>query len=413
MFRFTAKVVIVLISITNVYAQSKFEPGYIVASSNDTIRGMIEYRNWSQNPESILFRDEKLQTEKILGLKDLLAFEVHGESYERAVVSRNTALINNNDLPENSLPVLETDTVFLTKLVAGPKSFHYLKDRSNKVQLYIGAEHELLIYHKYKIIKENQTQLVTVNGYRQQLKAYLDCPETENRIQNLRYSNKDILNLFEIYYNKCAAAKPDAITRRDGLRLEAGALAGVTFTKVKFTGYDFPYLSDRSHSISVRPTGGFFLNIVIPRTRKSFLIVNELTYSSYKISGQFRTEVNPENFTTTDFTFAINHARVNNLVRYRISRGNAFFYANVGISNGFIISEDNRFFTRTQFYTDVYTKEEKLETRKHDQGIIIGIGAGLRKFGLEARFENSNGNSSYVSTTSNVRRIALLVSYKF
>lgn len=413
MLRFSAQVLIALFSISNIYAQSKFEPGYIVTSDSDTTRGIIEYLNWSQNPENILFRDEKLQTEKKLGLNDLLAFGVHGENYERAVVSRNTALINGSAVPENSLPTLETDTVFLRKLVAGPKSFYYLRDRANKVQLYVGANHELLIYHKYKIFKEGQTQLVTVDRYRQQVKAYLDCPQTDSRISNLRYSNRDILSLFEIYYKKCSSVKPDAITRAEGLRLEAGMLAGMTFTKVRFTGYDFPYLSDRSHRVSTRPAGGFFLNIVIPRTRKSLLVVNELAYSSYKISGHLHTEVNPENFTTTDFTFALNHARVNNLIRYRVSRGNAFFYINAGISNGFIISEDNRFVTKTQFYSDVYTSEEKLETRRHDQGIIVGIGGGIQKFGLEARFENSNGNSSYLSVTSNVRRVSLLVSYKF
>lgn len=80
MLRFSAQVLIALFSISNIYAQSKFEPGYIVTSDSDTTRGIIEYLNWSQNPENILFRDEKLQTEKKLGLNDLLAFGVHGEN---------------------------------------------------------------------------------------------------------------------------------------------------------------------------------------------------------------------------------------------------------------------------------------------------------------------------------------------
>lgn len=414
MLKFSATVFFALISITNIYAQSKFEPGYIVTSKSDTVHGMIEYRNWSRNPETILFRDEQLQNEKTLGLNELLAFDVHGESYERAVVSRNMTPINDNDLSQISHPVMEADTVFLLRLATGPKSFYYLKDRSDKIQLYIGAGHELLVYYKYKSVKQNQTQIVTIDRYRQQVKAYLDCSETDSRISNLRYSNRDILGVFEIYYKKCSTAKPNAITRREGLRIEAGAMVGAALTKLSFTGYHFPYLTDRKHNGSLRPTAGLFLNIVIPRTRKNLLIVNELAYSSYKISDHFRTEVNPENFTTTDFTFGINHLRLNNLIRYRITRGNAFFYANVGLANGFILSEDNRYVAKTHFYADVHIKEEKaLETRKHDQGFIVGIGAGIRKLGFEARFENSNGNSDYFSITSNVRRISLLVHYKF
>lgn len=414
MIRFSAKVLIALLPISNIYAQSNFEAGYIVTSSNDTIRGMIEYRNRSQNPEMIRFRDEKLQTEKTLGLSELLAFQVHGENYERAEVSRNIAASDNNNLTENSLPELATDTVFLLRMVDGPKSLYYLRDQSDRVQLYIGAEHELLVYHKYKIIKENQTQIVTIDRFRQQIKAYLDCAEVSGRIANLRYSNKEILRLFELYYNKCSQTKPKTITKREGLGFEAGALAGVAFSKLSFTGYHFEYLTDHKHAISTRPIIGLSLNIVIPHTGKNLLIANELMYSSYKISGHYRTDVNPENFTTTDFTLALNHVRLNNLVRYRIVRGKTFFYANVGISNGFLVSEDNRYVARTQFYTDVHVKEDKaLETRKHDQGFLIGIGAGVRKLGFEARFENSNGNSNYFSITSNVKRATLLVSYKF
>lgn len=413
MLKSSVKFFITFLSISNIYAQAQFEPGYIVTSSGDTIRGMIEYRNWGQNPESILFRDEKLQNEKALGVSELSAFEVHGERYERAVVSRTTQY-DNNSLTENNLPELVTDTVFLLKLVDGPKSLYYWRDRSSSVQLYIGAEHELLVYHKYKIIKENQTRIITIDRYRQQIKAYLDCADVANRTGNLRYSNKEILRLFELYYNKCSTTRPKAITKREGFRFETGALAGVTFSKLSFAGYNYEYLIDRKHAVSTRPTIGLSLHIVIPRTRRNLLITNELAYSSYKISDHYRTDVNTENYTTTDFTFALGHVRLNNMIRYRITRGNAFLYANAGISNGILISEDNHYVARTQFYTDVHVKEGKaLETRIHDQGFIVGIGAGVRKLGFEARFENSNGNSNYFSITSNVKRVSLLVHYKF
>lgn len=412
MLKFSAKVFIAFIPVSNIYAQSKFEPGYIVTSSQDTIRGTIEYHNWSQNPETIRFRDEKFQTEKTLGLHELSAFQVHGETYERAEVHRK--IQGDNNVTENGLPELTRDTVFLLRLVDGPKSLHYLRDRSDNVQLYIGPEHELLVYHKYKIIKENQNRIATVDRYRQQIKAYLDCESVANRVPNLRYSNKEISRLFELYYDKCSTTKPKVITKREGLGFESGALAGVTLSKLSFKGYHFEYLTERQHTTSVRPTVGLFLNIVIPRTNKNLIVANELTYSSYQISDRYQTNVNPENFTITDFTFGLSHLRLNNLIRYRITRGNAFLYGNVGISNGFVVSENNRYVATTHFYTDVHVDEDKaLATRKHDQGFVIGIGAGIRKLGFEARFENSNGNSDYFSVTSNVKRVALHVYYRF
>lgn len=414
MFRSSIKVFIAFLSISNIYAQTKFEPGYIVPSSGDTIRGMIEYRNSSQNPESILFKENDRQKTRLLGLNDISAFMVHGEFYERAVVSRNTTLINDTNLSENSFPTMLTDTAFLLKFADGPKSLYYLKDHTNKVQLYIGDEHELLIQHKYKVVKDNQTKVVIMDRYRQQVRAYLNCPAIDNQIINLNYSSKDVLRIFESYYKKCSTAKPNAITKREGFKVEIGALAGVTFSKLSFSGYNFPYLIERTHKVSIRPTAGLFLNLVIPRTRRSLLLANELMYGSYKISDHFRTDVNPENYTTTDYTLAVSHIKLNNMVRYRIIRHNAFFYANVGISNAFMISEDNRFLARTQFYTDVHIKEDKaLNTRKHDQGFIVGIGAGMRRLGFEVRFENNNGNSEYFSVSSNIKRFSLIAHYRF
>lgn len=414
MLKSSIKFFITFLSISNIYAQTQFEPGYIVTSSGDTIRGMIDYRNWSQNPLAIRFRNEQSQSDKTLGVNDLSAFQVHGENYERAEVSRNVASSSNNNLTEKSLPELVSDTVFLLRLVDGTKSLYYLRGEADNVQLYIGPEHELLVYHKYLITNDKLTQVVVIDRFRQQIKAYLDCENVANRVAKLRYSSKEILRLFEFYYNKCSTAKPKAITKREGLRFETGALAGATFSKLSFEGYHFEYLTQRKHATSARPIVGVFANVVIPRTKKNLLIANELVYTSYKISDHFRTDVNPDNYTTTDFTYALNHIRMNNMVRYRISRGNAFFYANVGISNGFLVSEDNRYLARTQFYTDVHIKEDKaLETRKHDQGFNLGIGGGFRKLGFEARFENSNGNSNFFSLTSNVKRVLLLMHYTF
>lgn len=354
------------------------------------------------------------QADKTLGVNDLSAFQVHGENYERAEVSVNITPSNNNNITERSLPELVSDTVFLLRLVDGPKSLYYLRGQADKVQFYIGAEHQLLVYHKYRITKDNVTQAISIDRFRQQLKAYLDCENVANRVANLRYSSKEIIGLFELYYEKCSETKPKTVTKREGLGFEAGALAGAMFSKLTFKGYNFEYLTQRKHAISARPTVGLSLNIVIPRTKKNLLIANELVYSSYKISDHFRTDVNSENYTTTDYTYALNHLRINNMVRYRIRRGNAFFYANVGISNGFLISENNRYLARTQFYTDVHIKEDKaLETRKHDQGFNFGIGAGVGKLGFEARFENSNGNSNFFSLTSNVKQVLLLVHYRF
>ena len=37
-------------------AQSNYQPGKVVTSSGDTLRGVIDYQAWTVNPETIFFK---------------------------------------------------------------------------------------------------------------------------------------------------------------------------------------------------------------------------------------------------------------------------------------------------------------------------------------------------------------------
>lgn len=106
-------------------------------SPGDTVRGYIDYKNWSRNPEIVSFKaspDEK--TEKY-GLSDIDGFNVHGESYVKAQVDVNISPAEIDKLSSSHMPELVKTVAFLLIVNGGPKGLFYLKGKDGKVQLYV------------------------------------------------------------------------------------------------------------------------------------------------------------------------------------------------------------------------------------------------------------------------------------
>jgi len=64
------------------FAQSNFKPGYIVTLKGDTIRGLIDFREWSANPTSIDFKASPTDKTQKYTDQELRYFDITGyESY--------------------------------------------------------------------------------------------------------------------------------------------------------------------------------------------------------------------------------------------------------------------------------------------------------------------------------------------
>src|SRR5215217_9568220 len=91
--------VLLVISITIVYAQKNFLPGWVALNKTDTLKGLVDYRNWEKNPRAIDFKlglDGKTETYAILQLE---AFGIDGyDQYIRAVVVKDMLPVNINNL---------------------------------------------------------------------------------------------------------------------------------------------------------------------------------------------------------------------------------------------------------------------------------------------------------------------------
>lgn len=79
-------VVLGLVCGVGAYAQKTFEPGYILPLQGDTVRGLIDFRNWAKNPDEISFKLSESAEATSYRPVDIKAFVVGGEKYVSAVV---------------------------------------------------------------------------------------------------------------------------------------------------------------------------------------------------------------------------------------------------------------------------------------------------------------------------------------
>lgn len=399
-------------------AQKNFEPGYIVNAANDTVRGSIEYLNWSKNPEKINFKTNGAEAEKQLGLEDVSSFSVHDEQYVRAYVNVDESPYKTGELSTSPIPQSRPDTVFLRVIAEGPKSLYFLKDGEGREHFFIkkNDKYDWLTTFRYQYYQNGQTGIVVVDSYKQQLAEYFeDCKALDGKTSGLNYSQKSINRLFEIYYEQCAPNKAVKVAKAESLGLEFGVVAGVSSTKIKLSGASAPLLFKGNLPASTQAAGGLFLNLILPRTQKRISVYNELFLSSYKTVSRSETYVSEQDHSYTDFGLGYTYLKLNNMARYTVPVGTGFLFINGGISNGFVLSEKNYKKTETYFYSvqgAVSQTKAINETRKYEQGFLLGIGGTVKNLSLEIRMEKSNGVSPYNHLKTGVTRYFALLSYR-
>ncbi|MHC1707164.1 MAG: hypothetical protein AB9842_06530 [Bacteroidales bacterium] len=399
-------------------AQPNIRPGYIVEQNGNVVTGFIDYQNWEFNPDFIHFGLMADSVNTICSVEHIKAFAVEGEHYVKYILEVNTGPEETGDL--NFSPQLTTkiDTVFLRMLISGPKSLYYLKQKGGRECFYIMQDNkpELLIYQRYlkNINQLNENNVIIANNkFIGQLSLYLqECSEITKLFEKVKYTQYSLTRLFKQYY-KCTGQEMDYAEPEEKTLDEWGVFAGATLTKLSFRGGAAPYVSKSTYPASLNLTGGVFYNHILKRTMGKWSINNELQYARYKTEGVYKEfqHSNWYNTTTTDFDFT--YLKLNNMIRYTRWVKGLHCHLELGISNGIILNMTNRRVDENVFYGTVHiTEGEAIESlRKHEQSLLVGIGARYRRFSASVRLEKGNGMSDYSWLRSNTQRQSVILSY--
>ena len=415
------------------YGQENFIPGTIITLKGDSLHGFIDYLYWGKNPVSISFKESETSTVIVYNPMTIKGFTVHKEQYTSAIVQAEGSPGQTPDLNFDPELKLRTDTAFLKALVVGTRNLYYYSDGMAKQQFYIqqGTEFDLLIFKRY--LKKNgenrEYKYGVIENYKflGQLALFLqDCPNIQSNIRKANYDKESLEKLF-VAYHKCVNAeilydftteqkKNLYVKEKPGLDL--GVVSGLSITKLKLTStyFDgFKYSAHVDYPVSLKFTGGLFMNVVLAGNLCNWSIYNELLLSSFSVGHQYVENFSEEHFTIIDTKLEYSYLKLNSMIRYRFKINKDLnLFVNVGISNGYAIIEKNSYVNNTTFFgTKTVTDGLLFESKKSESGTLAGFGSGYKKYLIEARFEKGSGMSSDHYLDSKANRIYIILGYKF
>jgi hypothetical protein len=399
------------------FSQENYIPGYVIKKSTDTLFGYIDYRNWKKNPDKIYFKTNIESNPISFNPIDIIEFKVEGEIYVSGIINTEVSPTRTDMLNDDPQINIKVDTTFLQTLFRGKKSLYYHKNSNGKENFYIkqNTGFDLLIYKRYLKQQDGKRVIIEYRKYLGQLTLYLnDCETINSKLENTSYKQKSLIELFQYYY-KCSQSNISFQKEIEKIHTEIGVLAGVSLTSLEFHSDAFAYLVEAGYNPSINFSCGIFFDFILPRNQGKWSINNEILFSTYKVMGSYEEYENENYYSVTTTEFGYSYLKINNLVRFKYPIGHLFLFLNGGISNGFAINETNYKKKESKFYTTERDVEELAlnDTRKYEQGFILGTGLKYNSFSLEIRYEKGNGMSEYMVLNSSTKRIYFLLGYRF
>lgn len=400
-------------------AQKNYQPAKLYTTTGDSLIGFVDYRNWDTAPTTIQYRPSLDSPSVNFSASQIVSMIVADEFYLGKTVSLNEAPGSNADLDYSPNIITNTDTLFLRRLLGGDVSVYVAKWKGH-LNFFVqkGETFELLKYKKYKKTVSGKITIQENRQYRGQLVTLLqECPDIKSKTSAMRYNAGDITDVVR-YYNSCTGAKAIPGPKQNKERsFRAGLLGGVSFTYLQIENYptgEFgSVITNLDFPASVNATGGFYFDAVFSRSRGAISLDNQLLYTSYdvQVSGSRGVYglseydlVHYVSSTYIKFESAFAY-------RYLLSKGRHLFVKGGG-ALGFMIDHDNG-----TILTDVDNGEKRERTfipekRSIEAGFVLGLGAGIRRYGVEVKFEGNSGFVNDLYIKSPVQRLSFLLSYQ-
>lgn len=389
--------------------------GYVVQLNGDTTKGYIAYKNWNKNPSSINFYKQKLDEKQVFDVLNIKAFGVNNGKYADDYVAQTLDIENSvqnlDRLSEDPNPVLVRKTVFLQKILTGEISLLKYTDSTDRSHYFIkkNNRYEELIYKKYYA---KSRQIAYNESFKNQLaKIFEDCTSiATGEVERINYREQELTAMIS-RYNSCKSPNAVSIVRNtQNAPINFGVVGGVSYSSLNLS-----YLNNINFKASTDFTAGISMLATLPRTAEKAGIYIDLLYRHFKFNEDYLTTISSNQYTTDHFNFEGSYVKLNLLFRYTFAQSKAKPFINIGVSNAIALSDVDRSTRTNVFYTTNETVPQKLfdKVRKHEQGLVMGIGTTFNKIGIELRGETANGFSSVSTVKTAINTGYLLVHYQF
>ncbi|TGE25022.1 hypothetical protein E5K00_07435 [Hymenobacter aquaticus] len=289
-----------LLATTLTRAQS-FEPGLLVTTANDTLRGEIENSHWVETPATVRFRTAPGAAVATYAPPQLRLFRLTGGRYFRSELLPvdRTAETRATYLTLDKAPRQRPETIFAEVIVEGPAPLlrlatpgatHYFVRR--ETQGYI----ELTERRVVRQDQQGRRTAIDANNYRSQLTVFFaSCPAATQAVATAKFTAPDLAAVVQAYNQSCANA-PQAGTsflpttkRRHHVALNAGVLVGVQINSFVLRRDDFRPAQDYSlDGLNVNsrfhPIGGLYADVLF--ASRQLALHGDLTVNTMGKSGE-------------------------------------------------------------------------------------------------------------------------------
>ncbi|MBL4675653.1 MAG: hypothetical protein JKY70_05540 [Mucilaginibacter sp.] len=285
-------------------AQGGYSPGYYINLKGDTIRGVIDHREWSSNPESIDFKaNAQASGHQQLSPSLIREFAIQGDNVYQSYTGMVSAdVIGNSNGRDTSFT---EKSVFLKLLNRGDKLTLFEYTDRFKTRFFIkatGATAAELIYRSY----QQNEQTIDERTYRKQLSVIASqnnklSDEVNNLIQHTEY-NDDALTKVIRKINDVTddSAAPSAQGKSIGFY--AGIHANMMMYKPGF-GIEEAGAPNKS---SVLPAIAAGINVYVNPRIKQVVLRVEGGMAMGRYNGAYKSLVSPYN----DVIFKFNQLNI-------------------------------------------------------------------------------------------------------
>jgi hypothetical protein len=313
-------VLILLFISVNSFAQNIYQEGYIINSTQDTVRGFIKMKGSIQDP-NFKFKTSSQSNPEVLSAADVKSIVINDYRYFKPIL-------------------LNSEEKFAQALVDGKASL-FLRDKT----FYLLKDEKLNVLEIEKIEVESKTKVNPIHKkktYIGVLKSSMsDCPSVWETIDRTRLEESGLTNLVD-NYNECINESSLVFKKSiPSFKLTISALVTWNFAKInteiddRFRGavgyWEEADLSD----FSISP--GIAFTISNPRLNNRIAFSTEIRYASNTF--QDRVIYPTATYDDNDITIKSSYIYFPLTVKYDIPMNlSSAFYIKGGLLNTFLIS---------------------------------------------------------------------------
>jgi hypothetical protein len=315
-----------------------FEPGLLVRSNGDTLRGEIENGFWVEPPTSIRFRSAEGSASRLFKPRQLRAVSFTGGRYYRykALPIDRAAETRLDHLPRGYSPAIRTDSLLAEVLLDGPCAVYRVGTSGTVHYVLQLADQPALDLSERQYLRLEPTGMLAItngNNYLNSLPLYFkECPTAKEMARAASFTPEALVAVAQAYNQQCTpAGLPgrswlEQATPRRKVAFRGGVLAGVRYNRIEANSG--VYTDGACADCQGHAFGGLYSELLLPNRAAS--VYGELSMSAFRGRGE----------QLVGYTSGANQAAVYTAYDFKALLGTA----RIGVRYYFLLPREQRLF---------------------------------------------------------------------